>query len=71
MSIATPVALDRTLVPDNVSLFTWLALEIKATSSGADTPASDPESEDVDGCEVAVEHATSDEDLPVTEGGEA
>jgi hypothetical protein len=30
-----------------------------------------PDSDDIDGCEVAVQNATSDEDLPAAEGGVA
>src|SRR5271169_2256720 len=49
----------------------YLTLQIKAASGEAATPAPEPESDDLDGCDVAVEHATSDEDLPPTEGGVA
>ncbi len=33
------------------------------------TPEPEDSESDIDGCDVAVEEATSDEDLPATEGG--
>ncbi len=36
-----------------------------------DTPATEDNDDSVDGCDVHVEHATADEDLPAAEGGVA
>ncbi len=70
MSIAV-VRLDGSLISDDVLLATCAAFEMKAESEGETRPVPDRESEDVDGCDVAVDHATSDEDLPAAEGGVA
>ncbi|MEK6321254.1 MAG: hypothetical protein AABN33_06170 [Acidobacteriota bacterium] len=35
------------------------------------TPNTEDDENDVDGCEVAIENPTSDEDLPAAEGGVA
>ena len=45
-----------------------ITLEIKAAGGN---PATLPDSDDMDGCELPVEKATLDEDLPATEGGVA
>jgi hypothetical protein len=46
-----------------------ITLEIKAT---AGNPAiQHPDSDDIDGCDLPVEKATLDEDLPAAEGGVA
>jgi hypothetical protein len=46
------------------------SVEIKA-SGGAVTPPPGSENDDIDGCDVQVEVATPDEDLPAAEGGVA
>lgn len=48
-----------------------LTLEIKAASDKAAAAAPGGASDDIDGCNVNVTNATSDEDLPPTEGGVA
>jgi len=54
-----------------VSASADLALEIKAASDQAVAPVPDNASDDIDGCNVPVKNATSDEDLPTAEGGVA
>ena len=69
MSTATPVGLDKTA---GALPAAYLTLQTKAPSGEPATPAPDSEkSEDLDGCDVAVEEATLDEDLPASEGGVA
>ena len=55
---------------DNVIFTPNLRPEISAASSPSRPPA-DNEDDDLDGCDCQVEVATSDEDLPVAEGGVA
>ncbi len=71
MATGTAIALDKVTVTDSASFAAYLTLKIKAASGDPATPAPEPESDDLDGCDVPVEHATSDEDLPASEGGEA
>jgi hypothetical protein len=71
MVSSTPVAFETALL-NRASFAPYFALELKASSGGATAPAPDRKNEDeLDGCDVAVEHATSDEDLPASEGGVA
>ena len=58
----SPVGFDNVIFPHK------LRPEISAASSPS-TPPADNEDDDLDGCDVQVEEATSDEDLPVAEGG--
>jgi len=55
---------------DNVTFLpaAYLKLEINAASPSVNPPA-DSDDEDIDGCDCEVEVTTSDEDLPVAEGG--
>jgi hypothetical protein len=46
-------------------------LEIKAASGEAVTSSPGSENNDIDGCDLQVEVATLDEDLPEAEGGVA
>ena len=72
MLTTTPFGLDKFAAADSASLAAYLGLEFKSPSGGTATPPPDPESDDdIDGCEVAVEKATPDEDLPASEGGVA
>jgi len=71
MSTSTPVDLHNITLPDSASLAAYLTLEIKAAAGEPVTPAPHQDSDDLDGCDVPVEHATSDEDLPASEGGVA
>jgi hypothetical protein len=54
-----------------VSASADLALEIKAASDKTVVPVPHDDSDDIDGCDVPVKNATSDEDLPAAEGGVA
>lgn len=76
----TPTAVSaktpyRFMVTDSstprVSANADLALEVKAASDKAVALVPDNDSDDIDGCDVPVKNATSDEDLPATEGGMA
>jgi len=72
MLSSTPVPCHESAVLNSASLAAYLTREFKAPSGGAATPApSRKNDDDVDGCDVAVEHATSDEELPASEGGVA
>ena len=71
MSTSTPVGLDKFTVPDGALLAAYLTLELKAASGEPATPAPHQDSDDLDGCDIPVENATSDEDLPASEGGVA
>jgi hypothetical protein len=69
MLTTMPVGLDQTVA---ASLPAYLMRKMKAPSGEAAAPAPDREkSEDLDGCEVEIAEATSDEDLPASEGGVA
>jgi hypothetical protein len=46
-------------------------LKMKAASRKPVAPVPRTAGEDVDGCDVAVTHATLDHELPVTKGGAA
>ncbi len=41
------------------------------TDKNAINPDPEDDESSIDGCEVSIENATSDEDLPATEGGVA
>jgi hypothetical protein len=72
MSGSGLVAFDESVVVNGASLAACLALQLKTPSRETPAPAPDRrKDDDVDGCDVAVEHATSDEDLPASEGGVA
>jgi len=72
MFASTVPALEKVTVPDGTSLAAFLTFEMKAPSGDAATPAPDRKSnDDLDGCDVPVEKATPDEDLPAAEGGVA
>lgn len=71
MSTNTLIDLDGSVLTNNVSLAAYLVAGIEAATGEASAPAPNPKSEDVDGCDVAVEHAKLDDDLPATEGGVA
>jgi len=58
----SPVGFDKVIFAPNPRP------EISAASSPSRPPA-DNEDDDLDGCDCQVEVATSDEDLPVAEGG--
>ncbi len=71
MSTRTSVGSDKTTVSDSASLAAYLTFGIKAASGEPVTPAPHQDSDDLDGCDIPVENATSDEDLPASEGGVA
>jgi len=71
MEIRSQISSGNIPFADGASLAAYFRLEIKAASGGAVTPPPDSEDEDIDGCEVEVEVATSDEELPAAEGGVA
>jgi hypothetical protein len=68
---AVPMTKYKFTVTDSASspasVSSDITLEVKATAASPAIPPS--ESDDIDGCEVKVEKATSDEDLPASEGG--
>jgi hypothetical protein len=70
---AVPMTKYKFTVTDSASspasVSSDITLEVKATAASPATPASD--SDDIDACDVPVEKATSDEDLPASEGGVA
>ena len=71
MSTRAQIGLEEIMVPYPAVSAANLALELKTPSDKAPAPTPAHESDDLDGCDVPVEHATSDEDLPASEGGEA
>ena len=72
MFTSTPGGIDQISVMEGASAAAYLTLEMKAPSDEASTPAPDRDkSEDLDGCDVEIAEATSDEDLPASEGGVA
>ncbi|HME32532.1 MAG TPA: hypothetical protein VKG65_07260 [Terriglobales bacterium] len=72
MLTSTPVGLDEITIMAGASAAAYLTLEMKAPSGEAATPAPDRDQrEDLDGCDVEIAEATSDEDLPASEGGVA
>ena len=71
MSTSAPVGLDSSFVADGVSFAAYVGLGVSAAAGEGAIPAPDHKSEDVDGCDVAVEKATLDEELPLAEGGVA
>jgi hypothetical protein len=72
MLSSAPVAFDETAFLNSSSLAAYLARERKAPSGQGPAPAPDRKSnDDLDGCDVPVEKATSDEELPASEGGVA
>jgi len=67
MLTSTPITLG-----DAASPVSYHALDLKKPSGETPAPAPDRrKDDDLDGCDVAVEHSTSDEDLPASEGGVA
>ena len=69
MERLSPVGLDNVMFGAR-ALAAYFGLEMKAASGdGVNSPAD--ENDDIDGCDVQVEVATSDEELPAAEGGVA
>jgi len=54
---------------DNVTFLPAAYLKLEINAASPVTPPADNKDEDLDGCDCQVEEATSDEDLPVAEGG--
>ena len=70
MERLSPVGSDNVMFADRVLAAAYFRLEMKAPSGdGANSPAD--ENDAIDGCNVQVEVATSDEELPAAEGGVA
>lgn len=69
METLSPVALENVVVVQGSLPVEHFSFEINAASPAV--PPDDSADEDLDGCEVQVEVATSDEDLPPAEGGVA
>jgi len=70
METLSPVGLDNVMFADGALHAAYFGLEMKSASSAPVNSPAD-EDEDIDGCCVQVEVPTSDEELPVAEGGVA
>lgn len=71
MERLSPVGLNHVMFADSALPLAYFRLWMKAASGEAANSLADGENDDVDGCGVQVEVATSDEELPPAEGGVA
>ena len=70
MERLSPVGSDNVMSADGALPATHFRLEMK-TAPGEGVNSPEDENDDIDGCDVQVEVATSDEELPAAEGGVA
>jgi hypothetical protein len=72
MFTGTPVGLDEITIMAGASAASYLMRKKRKPADEAAKPARDKKkNEDLDGCDVEIEHATPDEDLPASKGGVA